>query len=127
MRYVEREYKVEENDYCKSAQIANGCKGNDLRNFNAVVYKEHGTCVLSITDIKENLLRKAVFHVKIKNLRTIVDETGKRIPFEHIEFTTEPDAENIDLGMAFAFKPILLKLGLQIKEGTIFSRVRTKY
>ena len=95
----------------------NGCQGKDYRAFNCKINLLLDTCEITIEDIHNKVLREEVFHVH----PTEGWET------EEVQFTTCLDADCIDKGMAFAFKPLLLKLGLQIEPDSIWAKVRTKY
>lgn len=95
----------------------NGCQGEDYRAFNCKINLLLDTCEITIEDIHNKVLREEVFHVHPTN----------GWDAEVIRFTTCLDAERIDKGMAFAFKPFLLKLGLQIQPDSIWAKVRTKY
>ena len=95
----------------------NGCHGKDYRAFNCVIDKELNVCELVIENIKHEVLRKEFFHVQPLHFW----------PYENPQFITCEDANRIDRGMAFAFKPFLLILGLVIREHSIWATVRTKY
>lgn len=95
----------------------NGCHGSEYRAFNCKINLVLNQCELTIEDIHNKVLREEIFHVH----PTEGWET------EEVQFTTCLDAEHIDKGMAFAFKPLLLKLGLKIEPDSIWAKVRTSY
>lgn len=95
----------------------NGCHGSEYRAFNCVISIPKNQCQLTIEDIHNKVLREEIFHV----------HPTEGWEAKEVKFTTCLDADCIDRGMAFAFKPLLLKLGLQIEPDSIWAKVRTKY
>ena len=95
----------------------NGCRGSEYRAFNCVISIPLDQCQLTIEDIHHNVLREENFHVCAR-------EGWDK---EEVKFITCLDADCIDKGMAFAFKPLLLKLGLQIEPESIWAKIRTVY
>lgn len=116
-----RDITVKDEPLVRQAWKYNGCVGKDYRKFSVVVYKDTNTCTLSIADMSEVPLHTAAFHVRP------VDGEWKPNTEQIAPFTTCKDADLIEPGMAFAFKPILLKMGLSVAPDSIFAKVRNKY
>lgn len=100
----------------RTAYLFNGMQGNEYRKFAVVINKLTDRCMLVIEDIGGFILDQRSFHV--------TPHLGEWDDIARSHFLANDDSNAIGAKMAFAFKPMLLKLGLMLVPGNIFYEVR---
>ena len=100
----------------RTASQSNLQNGEDYRIFSVILDKATGLCTLYIDNIRDEVQNQQAFHVSPVRGRW---GEGKNTPFVPNE-----DAVTIGPAMAFAFKPILLKMGMVLVPGSFFYEIR---
>lgn len=113
---IVRQIRTDDDEMTRSAYMHNGMSGKDYRKFAVVIDKASDRCHLLIEDIKGNVLKQVCFHVT-PDQKHCWD--SRRSPFY-----CNDDAFHIGRDTAYAFKPLLEKMGLVVNRCTIFAQVR---
>lgn len=119
VEYARRQIQVNDTEENRHSWNYNGRKGAEFRKFNAIITKADNLCSLSIEDIRGEILRTDAFHV--------VPDGGLWGKPHDSPFHTADDAERISPQLVFAFKPLLMKMGLKPTPGTLFEQLRKNF
>lgn len=111
--------EISEDPVLRTAYLYNGMQGDDYRKFAVIINKLTDRCRLVIEDIGGYIVNERSFHV--------TPHLGEWNDNPRSFFLANDDSNSIGPTMAFAFKPLLLKLGLLLVPGNIFFEVRKEF
>lgn len=111
--------EISEDPVLRTAYLYNGMQGDDYRKFAVIINKLTDRCRLVIEDIGGYIVNERSFHV--------TPHLGEWNDNPRSFFLANDDSNSIGPTMAFAFKPLLLKLGLLLVPGNIFHEVRKEF
>ena len=86
------------------------------RKFSIIINKHDGQCTLIVENIRDEVLNQQGFHVS--------PFRGRWGEEENSPFVANDDAWTIAPAMAYAFKPMLLNMGMMMVQGDFFSGIR---
>lgn len=86
------------------------------RKFSIIINKHDGLCTLFVENIRGEVINQQAFHVS-----PVRGQWGEE---ENSPFVPNDDARTIEVGMAYAFKPMLLRLGMKLTPDTFFHEIR---
>ena len=95
---------------------SNLLQDDEFRMFNIIIDKHDGLCTLFVENLLGEILNQQAFHVS--PLR------GRWGEEDDYPFVANDDARTITATMAYAFKPMLLSLGMVLVPGSFFYEIR---
>lgn len=111
-----RHIYITDDKHKRTAALNNGCDGEEYRMFSVIIDKATGMCTLFIENIRDELQNQMAFHVSPYRGRW---SSGNCTPF-----VANEDAVTIGPAMAYAFKPLLLKMGMVLVPDSFFYEIR---
>lgn len=95
---------------------SNLLQDEEFRMFNIIINKYDGLCTLFVENVRGEILNQQAFHVSPLRGRWGMEDD--------YPFVANDDARTITSTMAYAFKPMLLSLGMVLVPGSHFYEIR---